>query len=77
MSSTTRADQEITETQLKAAAKHYVNQTGIDNNMTELFNSIIDWKAAKWLSKYATATGGIGLGTKIYNQNEQASTNSE
>lgn len=65
----TRADQEITPAQLKAAAKHYVNQTGINNNMTDFFKSIVDWeKAAKWLSKNATAIGGLGVGTTMFNQ---------
>ncbi len=50
-----KADQEITSEQLKYAAEHYVNDTGFDNNMTEFFNSIVDWKkAAKWLSETST-----------------------
>lgn len=40
---------------LKYASQNYIKDTGIDNNMTEFFNNIVDWKeAAKWLSKYAT-----------------------
>ena len=50
--------------------------------MTELFNSIVDWKAAaKWFSDNATAIGGLGIGTYMYNQtnkdNEKTSTNSQ
>lgn len=65
----TKAGQKITPQHLKAASKHYVNQTGIDNSMTEFFNSIVDFKkAAKWLSDNATAIGGLGIGTTMYNQ---------
>ena len=40
---------------LRYAAKNYIKDTGMDNNMTEFFKSIVDWKeAAKWLSKWAT-----------------------
>ena len=38
--------------------------------MTELFNSIVDWKAAaKWFSDNSSAIAGLGLGTYMYNQN--------
>lgn len=51
-------DQEITEDMLRYAAKNYIKDTGMDNNMTEFFKSIIDWKeAAKWLSKWSTMIG--------------------
>ena len=51
-------DQEITEDMLGYAAKNYVKDTGMDNNMTEFFKSIVDWKeAAKWLSKWSTIIG--------------------
>lgn len=51
-------DQEITEDMLRYAAKNYVKDTGMDNNMTEFFKSIVDWKeAAKWLSKWSTIIG--------------------
>lgn len=51
-------NQEITEDMLRYAAQNYVRDTGMDNNMTQFFNSITDWKeAAKWLSKYATMAG--------------------
>ena len=44
----------ITEDMLKYAAKHYVKDTGIDNNMTQFFSGIKDWKAAaEWISKYS------------------------
>lgn len=50
-------DQEITE-DIRYATKNYVKDTGMDNNMTEFFKSIVDWKeAAKWLSKWSTIIG--------------------
>lgn len=67
----TKAEQELTADQLKYAAENYVKDTGIDNNMTSFFKSIADWdEAAKWLNKYATAIGGVVIGTKLYNQDE-------
>lgn len=51
-------DQEITEDMLRYAAKNYIKDTGMDNNMTEFFKSIVDWKeAAKWLSRWSTIIG--------------------
>ena len=52
---------------LKYAAKHYVKDTGIDNNMTQFFSGIKDWKAAaEWISKYSLKNGGkINLKTNI------------
>ena len=51
-------DQEITEDMLRYTAKNYIKDTGMDNNMTEFFKSIVDWKeAAKWLSKWSTIIG--------------------
>jgi len=51
-------DQKITEDMLRYAAKNYIKDTGMDNNMTEFFKSIVDWKeAAKWLSKWSTIIG--------------------
>jgi len=49
-------NQPITENMLKYAAEHYVEDTGTDNNMTDFFNLITDWKkAAEWLTKFSTA----------------------
>jgi hypothetical protein len=49
----------ITEDMLKYAAKHYVKDTGLDNNMTQFFSGIKDWKGvAEWLSKYSLKNGG-------------------
>lgn len=63
----TNPDQPITEDMLKYAAQNYVKDTGIDNNMTEFFNNITDWKeAAKWLSKYATIVSLPILSSKEY-----------
>ena len=55
----------ITEDHLRYDAEHYVKDTGVDNGMMAFFKSIKDWKkVAKWLSNYAIAVGGVGLGTK-------------
>lgn len=58
-----KGNDEITEDMLKFASDNYTKYTGVDNNMTDFFNSITDWKeAAKWLSKYATAfSAPVGL----------------
>lgn len=51
--------QEITGDMLRYAAKHYIKDTGIDNNMREFFISIKDFdKAAKWLSENSLKEGG-------------------
>lgn len=53
------SDQVITPEMLKYAAKHYVNDTGMDNNMLQFFSGIKDWDAAAdWLSKYSLKKGG-------------------
>lgn len=66
----TKGNQEITEDMLKYASDNYVSDTRIDNNMTEFFNSIVDWKeAAKWLSKHATVIGvPITIGASSYDK---------
>jgi len=44
---------------LKYAAKHYVKDTRLDNNMNQMFNAIDDWdSAAQWFSKYSLKNGG-------------------
>ena len=44
----------ITGDMLRYAAKNYVKDTGLDNNMTQFFSGIKDWDAAaEWLSKNA------------------------
>lgn len=49
------------------ASQNYVKDTGIDNNMTEFFDNITDWKeAAKWISKYATIASIPMLSSKDY-----------
>jgi len=58
---------------LKYAAKHYIQDTGFDNNMVEFFNSIAPDKwseAAKWIDKHSPAIAPIGpiaLGAKVFN----------
>lgn len=60
----TNPNQPITEDMLKYASQNYIKDTGINNNMTEFFSNIVDWKqAAKWLSKYATGVSIPTLGT--------------
>ena len=62
-----RADQNITENDLKNAAQNYINDTGMNNKMTQFFNSISDYqKAAEWLSEYST---GLSIPI-ILNKNE-------
>lgn len=52
--------QRITPEMLEYAKRHYVEDYGVDNNMSDFFSSITDFeKAAKWLSTNASA----GLGT--------------
>lgn len=52
--------QEVTESMLKYAKDHYIDDYGINNNMDVFFNSISDYKkAAKWISENASV--GLGL----------------
>ena len=49
----------ITPDMLKYAAKHYVHDTNMDNNMYQFFSGIKDWNmAAQYLSKYSLKNGG-------------------
>ena len=49
----------ITPDMLKYAAKNYVKDTKIDNNMNQFFSGIKDWnQAAQYLSKYSLKNGG-------------------
>ena len=49
----------ITPDMLKYAAKHYVPDTNMDNNMYQFFSGIKDWnQAAQYLSKYSLKNGG-------------------
>lgn len=49
----------ITPDMLKYAAKHYVPDTNMDNNMYQFFSGIKDWDmAAQYLSKYSLKNGG-------------------
>ena len=63
----------ITAEQLKYAAENYVKDTGYDNNMTEFFSTIKDYKkAAKWLSRAPVALPFIGGSTAatLYNKSK-------
>lgn len=54
-----KGNEPITPEMLKYAAKNYVKDTGMDNNMTQMFNAITDWDAAaQWFSKYSLKQGG-------------------
>lgn len=54
--------QKITGDMLRYAAKNYVKDTGINNNMKSFFSYITDFdKAADWLSKVATVYGGTTM----------------
>ena len=49
----------ITADMLKYAAKNYVKDTGMNNNMNQFFHTITDWdKAAKYLSNFSYKKGG-------------------
>lgn len=49
----------ITPDMLKYAAKHYVLDTNMDNNMYQFFSGIKDWNlAADYLSKFSLKNGG-------------------
>lgn len=55
----TKSDMRVTPEMLRYAAKHYVDDTNMDNNMTSMFNAISDWeKAADWISRHATISAG-------------------
>lgn len=46
-------NQPITGDMLKYAAKNYVKDAGLDNNMTQMFSGIKDWDAAaKWFTDF-------------------------
>jgi hypothetical protein len=63
---TDKKKQPLTGDMLRYAADHYVTDTGVDNYMTEFFNSITDFdKAAKWLNKNATMIAGAVGGTTL------------
>lgn len=49
-------DRNITAKELRKAAANYVSDTGLDNNMSQMFERITDFgKAAKWFSRYSSA----------------------
>lgn len=64
----------ITGDQLRYAARNYIKDLGIDNNMTDFFNGIKDWDGmAKWISKNSTAIAspfliGSFLNKEPYNE---------
>lgn len=67
-------DQNLTSGMLKYAKQHYIEDTNIDNKMSDFFEKLTDYeKAAKWLSKNSTIglpfTGAIGYQYNIQNKN--------
>lgn len=66
-----RKDEELTEDMLRYAKENYIKDTGLDNNMSEFFNLINDFKnAAKWLDKHATAGLPFIAGSKYNNKHQ-------
>lgn len=56
----------LTAEHLKYAKNHMTKDLGYDNNMTEFFESIKDYKkAAKWLNEHSPAIGGITTGIGV------------
>lgn len=52
----------LTVDELQYAKDNYVKDTGVDNNMTELFQSVKEWEPlAKWMTKYSTGIIPLGL----------------
>lgn len=52
-------DTPLTGDMLKYAASNYVKDTGMNNNMNQMFRSIKDWdKAADWFNKHSYRDGG-------------------
>ena len=55
----TKLNQEFTPAMLQHAYKHYIKDTGVNNNMKEFFYSITDFqKAAKWINNNSLKDGG-------------------
>ena len=51
-----KENEPLTENMLKYAEKHYIKDRGYDNNMTQFFSGIKDWKEmAKWLQEFSPA----------------------
>lgn len=66
--------EELTAEHLKYAKNHMAKDLGYDNNMTEFFESIKDYKkAAKWLNEHSPVIGGatVGAGVLTNLDNEQ------
>jgi len=65
-----KSGERFTEDMLKYAAKHYIQDTGMDNNMVEFFNAIAPDKwgeVARWIDKNSPALipiGPIAIGAK-------------
>ena len=67
--------QEFTEDMLRYAAQHYIEDTGIDNSMSEFFASITDYKKlAEWINKHSMISTGIVGGAALSGNTEKHET---
>ena len=71
-----KSGERFTEDMLKYAAKHYIQDTGMDNNMVEFFNAIAPDKwgeVARWIDKNSPALipiGPIAIGAKGFGKQQ-------
>lgn len=64
--------QEFTEDMLRYAAKHYIADTGMNNNMSEFFASITDYKKlAEWINKHSMVSAGVVGGAALSGNTEK------
>lgn len=64
--------QEFTEDMLRYAAEHYIEDTGVDNNMSEFFASITDYKKlAEWINKHSLVSAGVVGGAALSSNTEK------
>lgn len=66
-------DQKITKKDWEYLKKHYIEETGFDNNISDLFNAVDENKLdefLKWLNKHSFTIGVLGTGTYKLNQHE-------
>lgn len=67
--------QEFTEDMLRYAAQHYIEDTGVDNNMSEFFASITDYKKlAEWINKHSLVSAGVVGGAALSGNTEKRET---
>jgi hypothetical protein len=57
---------------LRYAANHYIADTGMDNNMSEFFASITDYKKlAEWINKHSMVSAGVVGGAALSGNTEK------